>query len=304
MNFVAKFKGRALSEEELRVIRINETRTYLRDAGRRAKARFKPRKINDDLRNRLLDTVIVILKEGRPTLFALEGTCRHHVRAFLCVEGWGWEEADIASADIVLTALNRIGAKRPSWADGQPEYRGNGFHGNMRRCINQKCHALLEDNQKLYCSDHCRHYVVVTRWNEQNREYKNASQVINRAKRKAADPDAYKAKNQEYYLREKEKRPVRECVLCGKPFKANKTQRYCSDACKYKRNEADKERACVVCFNRFFVRWASEPKQTCSRKCAARLARYGPSKPLNSNNFKCEPIAQVLLGSIPYGENK
>lgn len=290
MNVVAKFTGRALSEEELRVIRINETRTYLRDAGRRAKARFKPRKINDDLRNRLLDTVIVILKEGRPTLFALEGTCRHHVRAFLCVEGWGWEEADIASADIVLTALNRIGAKRPSWADGQPEYRGNGFHGNMRRCINPKCHGLLEDQQKLYCSDHCRHYVVVTRWNEQNREYKNASQVINRAKRKAADPDAYKAKQREYQRRQDEKRPVRECVLCSKPFKANKTQRYCSDACKYKRNEADKERACVVCFNRFFVRWASEPKQTCSRKCAARLARYGPSKPLNSDNFKCEAV--------------
>nr|WP_313709125.1 hypothetical protein [Brucella intermedia] len=290
MNFVAKFTGRALSEEEIRIVRSAYERQNIRETKKRIAAREKPRKLHDDLRTRLLETVIVILKEGRPTLFALEGTCRHHVRAFLCVEGWGWEEADIASADIVLTALNRIGAKRPSWADGQPEYRGHGFHGNMRRCINQKCHAPLEENQKLYCSDHCRHYVNVSRWMERNKEHALAQKVINRAKRKAADPEAFKAKQREYQRRQDEKRPVRECVLCSKPFKANKTQRYCSDACKYKRNEADKERACVVCFNRFFVRWVSEPKQTCSRKCAARLARYGPSKPLNSNNFKCEPV--------------
>lgn len=290
MNFVAKFTGRALSDEEIRIVRSAYERQIIRETKKRIAARSKPRKLHVDLRTRLIETVVVILKEGRPTLFALEGTCRHHVRSFLCVEGWGWSEADIGSFEIVRTALNRLGAKRPSWADGQPEYRGNGFHGNMRRCINQKCHALLEDNQKLYCSDHCRHYVNVSRWMERNKEHALAQKVINRAKRKAADPEAFKAKQREYQRRQDEKRPVRECVLCGKPYKANKTQRYCSDDCKYKRNEAEKERACVVCFSRFFVRWASDRTVTCSRKCGAQLARYGPAKPAQSN-FNCEAVS-------------
>lgn len=292
MNFVAKFTGRALSKYELANLRNFHTKQRNKEIDRRIGTKATVRRLNKELRSELVSRVVVILKGGWPTVFALEGACRHSVRSYLCTEGWGWHEADRNADDIVSNALNRLGAKRPSWSQGQPEYRGEEFHGNVRRCANPKCRSILHEEQKRYCSDHCRTFVNHTRWIEQNREYDAARKAVWQAKRKAADPEAALARRRERYRREQENRPVAECIRCGAIYRSTPTQKYCSRRCyQDSKPPQQKERACVVCFGRFYVRWQSEPQQTCSRKCGQLLAKYGPSKPASSNNFKCEPVS-------------
>lgn len=91
---------------------------------------------------------------GAPSKFAFEAICRHAIRATLCLRGWGWSDADAVAAQIVAAALNQIGARRPTWKEGQPEWTQDGFAPIERtRCI--RCRSLLEGAQTKYCSDLC-----------------------------------------------------------------------------------------------------------------------------------------------------
>src|SRR5690606_7695490 len=93
----------------------------------------------------LVESVVTILKSADPTPFAFEASCRHGLRSRLTLEGWNWKDADDTAADIVATALRQIGAKRPTWAEGQPDWAQNGS-GTMierTRCI--RCRGPLPD---------------------------------------------------------------------------------------------------------------------------------------------------------------
>lgn len=284
--------------------------------------RAKRRKLHEDLRAQLVDTVVVILKQGYPTLFEHEGTCRHSVRSFLCVEGWGWDEADISSADIVLTALNRIGAKRPTWSQGQPEYRGEEFHGTLRRCMNPRCRSILEGSNRIFCSEHCGDVVRKKRYEDANKARLIAMKLVYQQRKRQADPEAYRQWQRESTARSLEKHEPRQCVECGKYFKAfpsdparycsvdcrhaknrvnimrpcatcgtefsvtkkSDGRKYCSMKCNYERNIADKTRDCLVCKTQFQVWRPSKRQKTCSRKCGVALGRYGPKA------FQCEAV--------------
>ncbi|MBL0934244.1 MAG: hypothetical protein IBJ07_05795 [Rhizobiaceae bacterium] len=115
----------------------------------------RPRRINVDRRRHLVDTVATILKTGDPTPFAFEATCRHALRSKLCLEGWKWHEADSLSVEIVTTALNRIGARRPTWAEGQPEYVQNGAGALIERTRCIRCHKPLPEGHFKFCSFLC-----------------------------------------------------------------------------------------------------------------------------------------------------
>jgi len=119
---------------------------------RRPKARV-PR-LAAGRRKALVDRCAVILRAGEPTCFAFEATCRHSLRAGLCLNGWSWARADTEAAEIVAEALRRIRAKRPTWREGQPRYTQEGFSPIERtRCA--WCAKPLPAEKFLYCCTTC-----------------------------------------------------------------------------------------------------------------------------------------------------
>src|SRR5690606_16914077 len=80
--------------------------------------------------------------------------CRHEMRSGLCLRGWPWADADAAAAEIVAAALNMVGARRPTWQQGQPEYVQFGVVLEERtRCV--VCGWKLPEGHRLYCSPTC-----------------------------------------------------------------------------------------------------------------------------------------------------
>lgn len=126
----------------------------------KAEAKPRPRRLSRDKRRHLVDTVARLMKAAKEsgaaaTLLNFEGPCRHGLRSRLTLEGWGWQDADAIAADIVASALRQIGAQRPTWAEGQPEWsqQGAGALIDRIRCIH--CHNPLEGIQRKFCSDLC-----------------------------------------------------------------------------------------------------------------------------------------------------
>lgn len=122
------------------------------------KEKPRPKRLGRDRRRHLVDSVAAIVRHGieagQPSRFWCEGLCRHDLRAVLCLEGWGWSDADAAAADVVTAALNQAGARRPSWKEGQPEHTQEGFSPIERtRCAT--CSGRLPEGHRLFCSPTC-----------------------------------------------------------------------------------------------------------------------------------------------------
>lgn len=119
-----------------------------------AKAGTKRRKLNKDRRRSIRDKIVIIMRTVEPTPFAAEGPCRAGIRSSLCLQGWAWAEADAVAAEIVAAALNIIGAKRPAWKEGQPEWTQDGALPILReRCI--RCRGPLPEGHYKFCSKVC-----------------------------------------------------------------------------------------------------------------------------------------------------
>ena len=117
-------------------------------------AKPRPRQLSRDHRRRLVDGVAAILRKGDPTPFAFEAFCIYGLRSGLCLRGWGWHEADETAQDVVSAALRQIGAKRPTWYQGQPEYTQDGVIMFERtRCV--RCHWKLPEGHRKFCSSLC-----------------------------------------------------------------------------------------------------------------------------------------------------
>lgn len=124
----------------------------------RSKALRAPIVPKSQRRRRLVDVVATVIRRGmetgQPSHFAFEGHLRHVIRSNLCLQGWKWPAADVASAEVVAAALKQVGAKRPPWKEGQPEYVQFGVLMFERtRCVT--CGGRLPEGHKLYCSRIC-----------------------------------------------------------------------------------------------------------------------------------------------------
>ena len=135
-----------VTEEGRRLIR--EALGYWSDPHRAPRvpvtlARTKPpkkRKLGQTYRRKLIDQTAAILQKGEPSVFAFEGFMRHGLRAGLCLKGWSWKEADAIAADVLASAFNQIGAKRPTYQQGQPDWTHDGVLLIEReRCV--RCFA-------------------------------------------------------------------------------------------------------------------------------------------------------------------
>lgn len=120
----------------------------------------RKRSMNRDRRRHFVEKIAAFMKAARdngdaPTLLNFEGPFRHGLRVRLIGDGWRWQEADDMAADIVATALTRIGAARPTWEEGQPEYSQNGAGALIERTRCVRCHRGLPEQHTKYCSDIC-----------------------------------------------------------------------------------------------------------------------------------------------------
>jgi len=198
------------------------------------------RKLSKDRRRHLVETVAAILRLGQPTHFAFEGTCWHGLRSELCLDGWTWPEADHVAADIVATALRQLGASRPTWQQGQPEWTEEGvLRIERENCA--RCRKPLPADRGIgsgiplkYCSVECNVAAANVNWrNRMSVEQRIQETLAGRTRRKRAQ----------------EAKPDKNCAFCNDVFKPYPTYGgkpepiFCSPRC---RNKARSRRSKVL----------------------------------------------------------
>src|SRR3546814_7130493 len=93
-------------------------------------------RLNKDKRRALVDRNAAAMSRAEPTAVSLEGELRHRLRSSLCRQGADWILADLLAAAIVEDALRKVGAQRPTWQQGQPEWTQEGvIYIQRTRCI-------------------------------------------------------------------------------------------------------------------------------------------------------------------------
>ena len=123
------------------------------------RTRPRPRKLRQAHRASIVQAITACIREdlaaGRATtLFTHEATIRQSLRAGLCLASWPWRDADTEARAILDDAFKACGAKRPTWAQGQPEWTDGGVVRTVRtRCAN--CEKPLEEDQHTFCSKQC-----------------------------------------------------------------------------------------------------------------------------------------------------
>ncbi|HEU5018357.1 MAG TPA: hypothetical protein VFT69_10355 [Pseudolabrys sp.] len=170
-------------------------------------------KLSKERRRALIEAVADVLRKGEPTRFAFESACRHGLRSALCLSGWPWGLADVLAAHVVGRALDQLGAKRPTWIQGQPEYTQFGVTAIERiRCIN--CGARLPEDHRKFCSKFC------------GANYRERmARIDNRA--------AVNARKRAWEAARAAQQPERPCEECGSPFRPkNPRGRFCSIRCR------------------------------------------------------------------------
>ncbi|SFN61708.1 hypothetical protein SAMN05216224_10815 [Thioclava dalianensis] len=109
----------------------------------------------DNLVKELVDVIQLAFEAGATgSLWGLEGPLRAGLRSDLCLQGWGWDSADLIAREILAEAFRAAGAKRPTWNEGQPEWTiHEGLLIERTRCI--RCGKPLPEGHKKYCSGLC-----------------------------------------------------------------------------------------------------------------------------------------------------
>ena len=172
-----------ITPQALHALRSWQESHVARERQKRAE-KAKPLRINQDKRRHLVGTVATILKTGEPTRFALEAACRHSLRSALCLKGVQWAQADAIAADIVAAALRQIGAVRPTWQQGQPEWAQDG-HNPVERERCRQCSGKLPDDdysgRRVFCSSTCRTNWHMTVFRRKTKADDAAREIIIRA---------------------------------------------------------------------------------------------------------------------------
>ena len=256
-----------------------------------SRKRNKPGKLNRDRRKHFISTIAAILREGEPTPFAHEAACRHGLRIRLIFEAWGWADADALSADIVATALRMVGARRPTWYQGQPEYTQEGYAPTLTAHC-RRCHKPLADPETSagwntsFCSNACR------------RSSQRRGELMTQCEYVAALRAASEVKKLEREI---------TCAHCSTVFVPKKAlwppappgkPRYCSNGCSkaafWKRRQADRAapepRPCGWCSKVF------APNRHEQRFCTSSCANFNRAAARKASAFMCAespPVANM-----------
>lgn len=204
-----------------------------------------PRVFTGGKRKSAAARVMDVLRDWRSTPFEHEGSARAGIRASLCLQGHDWQIADNEAAALVDEALRLLGAKRPSWLEGQRQYTIP-----VENC--QNCGGPLDAddmaNHRRFCSPEC------TAAAKQFRaDWHKKVEAI--------------ARSVAWYTVSKEKQPERKCENpdCGKMFKPGtldymRSTDTCSPECAREvtmlRNNP--LRMCVGCGVQFRAKWVND----------------------------------------------
>lgn len=217
----------------------------------------RPTIVPEKERRQLVGQTAEILATAELSKFEHEASCRYGIRTTLVLQGNAWQLSDDEAASIVTQALDRIGAVRPEFPQGQPEFT----YSPKYQC--QRCGAPLSDDagHRRFCSEECR---------ESAKRYRNDFwQRIEDGARAAAA-----------YATAKANAAVRQCIVCGSPFKATTESTHtCSRDCAARSRRTVYERPCQHCGDPFRPHSLTKAGRFCSPECSAAAQRKHLEQP-------------------------
>jgi len=175
-----------------------------------------------EARRAMVGKAIDLLRGWRLTPFEHEGPTRAGMRSGFVREGFLWPIADLESEALIGEALQVMGANRPTWYQGQPEYSyGREYCATCRGPLDAEAIARHD----RFCSTECR--TVMRQHRNDNYHYAAAAQS------KLA-----------HAVARRESIPKRDCAWCGTEFQpATPDAETCSMACAAKHREFKAGRA-------------------------------------------------------------
>lgn len=181
-------------------------------------------------RKHILDRVLGLIRDWRRSPFEHEASVHHGLRSALCIDGHGFARSEQEAATLVSEGLRLIGAKRPTWQEGQRNHVDD--EDKCRWCSRTLPPEASTGNRRhIYCSDVCGkaafEHMVFQDKRTTNRVYVGAF----RAARRMGTPP-------------------RRCEHCGKafhPFSDDDGQRFCSRSCAAAFSRTLPEIACLTC---------------------------------------------------------
>lgn len=218
-------------------------------AGRVREKKVQP-VFRGDRRKHVLNQVIDSLRDWRSSPFENEGRLRSFLRATMCHSGVTWHRADMEAAALVSEGLYVLGAKRPSWDEGQPDYALGADYCGWCGC------SLSEDDEitrpgRRYCSGLC----AKAAFEYRDFERRDADNKIYAQTRRIAKAHSLGA---------------RECRSCGKsfiPLGLRSEQQFCSSLCYGQSLATLPERTCAQCGTSFRQTNSHNPSRFCSMAC-------------------------------------
>tara|TARA_R110002020_G_scaffold5179_4_gene21913 strand:- start:1075 stop:2208 length:1134 start_codon:yes stop_codon:yes gene_type:complete len=217
-----------------------------------------------DRRDQLISGVLEQLRHFRLSPFENEGPCRHGLRRAIISKGHGWTPADAEAALLVAEGLQRMGAVRPSYDEGQWVYSVSPDY-----CCS--CHGPIDPADQArgfrFCSAGCAGRAYERRaYGELARGYDIARNA--------------------YLIIRTDAAPERECKYCGVSFKRwsnglpstekDGSGKFCSKECGDASRRTLTEKACRQCGESF--RPSDSRKIYCSQACATESMKKGPNR--------------------------
>jgi hypothetical protein len=250
-------------------------------------------------RKHVVSLAMDVMKDWRLSPFENEGAARAGLRSGLCEKGFDWTRSDSEAATIVAEALHFMGAKRPTWEQGQREYTESG--DNCRRCGGAIPDDMLFGRKRSrYCSDVCARAAIQQSDFENIRRHDDVYRAAWHAIQRGSAPPrscahcgtTFRSKHPrarfctpECHGLAKRTVPDRSCEHCGKRFRPkDRKVRFCSTQCGYSHRD-EVQRSCRVCCKQFTA--ASPTALYCSVKCrnVVVMLRRGDLKRLSAPVF-------------------
>ncbi|WP_457662032.1 hypothetical protein [Sinorhizobium medicae] len=244
----------------MNIVLDRKTLQYLRriqgalalDEKRRAEKRQRKSKpkslLAGDARKHVVNQVMDVLRGWRASPFEYEASTRAGLRVGLIMRGHGWEAAHCEAHALVQEGLRLLGAKRPTWEQGQREYT----------IAEEDCNwcglplpegSRSDGRRRRFCSALCAQSAFT------HRDY---------GRRKQYDAIAESALS----IIRQSKMPMRDCQHCGvkyRPLATKPDQQYCSEKCKWQAMRVHPDRSCLHCSRAFQPKEAEQ--KYCSRDC-------------------------------------
>jgi hypothetical protein len=257
---------------------------FLKIRSRRIQEKRPQRKvIKGAKRDAVASKVMDVLKDWRSSPFQNEGACVAGLRSALCLDGMRYPIADFEAHSIVEECFVAMGAERPSWQQGQPEYLEH--RETCRWC---KC-DLPDDLTRgsvawQYCSEVC---VAAARL-KQRLHYEAVRDQANQLASYAIGT-----------LRAE----VKPCQACGASFRnRNPDAKYCSAACFNVGHTKRHKRDCAQCGVTFRPNGTAAEIEAgrrgfyCSPACY-QASRVGTTR---EPRFECECVFCSITFAAPF----